>query len=103
MGWCCMNDLLALIGAKYTPPIEQPKPRGHNRAHYNKVRNDRMTVSVHSALEKIGRPATRGEIARTRGKSIDHASLERVPGIKRSGGKSKGRAAWFYWFEDDPT
>lgn len=101
-----MNDLLALIGAKYTPPIEQTeprKPRGNNWAHCNQVRNDRMTVSVHSVLETIGRPATRGEIARTRGKNISHSSLSRVPGITRSGGKVQGRAAWFYWFEGEPT
>jgi len=96
-----MNDLLAIMHSKYTAPTEHPQPRGHNWRHCNDARYERMCNEVHAALRKLGRPATRMEISQARGKNIDTRGLSSVRGLTRTGGKVRGRAAWFYWFTEE--
>jgi len=96
-----MNDLLAIMHAKYTAPTEHPQPRGWE--HCNDARYERMCSEVHDALRKIGRPATRMEIAQARGKNIDQRGLANVRGLTRTVGTVRGRAAWFYWFTEEKT
>jgi len=97
-----MNDLLAIMHAKCAaPPTEHPQPRGHNWKHCNDARYERMCNEVHAALRKLGRPATRTEIAKARGKNIDQRGLANVRGLNITIGKVRGRAAWFYWFAEE--
>ena len=108
-----MNDLLALIGAKYTSPSSERREHRPNEVEIATraakasavFRGTRATERNHAALRAIGRPATSCEVRTVRGLKGTvgvHNQLMNDPMIEHDWRKSaNGHMARHFWLKEE--
>ena len=108
-----MNDLLALVGAKYTSPSSERREHRPNEVEIATraakasaiFRGHRAAERNHSALRAIGRPATSAEVRKVRGLKGTlgvHKQMLADPMLEQSWHKAaSGQMARHFWFRKE--
>lgn len=107
-----MNDLLALIGVKYTSPSTKKRERRPNEveiltkaAKVNaKAQAVRAQIANRLALKRLGRSATSNEVAKIRGLKGSvgvHNQLKADDMLTSEWRRAEsGQHGWHFWFKE---